>query len=109
MAIAEPVINAGFYHSAVSGLQKEVGGRDFLKGLESYPKPVLIINGEKDRIFRKQERMYRDALASSELVIMKGVGHMCSLEAPEEFNRRLSGFADSLQWEQPVQDSHLPI
>ena len=97
--IAEPVIKAGFYHSAVPSLEKEIGGRDFLTGLKTYAKPVLIVNGEKDRIFRKGERLYQDNIINSEVVTIKHAGHMCSLDVPEEFNRYLVEFADSLRWD----------
>ncbi|MFC2035997.1 alpha/beta fold hydrolase [Chloroflexota bacterium] len=97
--IAEPIIKAGFYHSVVPSLEKAIGGRDFLIGLKSFTKPVLIMIGEKDRIFRKGERLYRDNIRNSKLVIIRGAGHMCNLDAPEEFNRRLVEFADSLIWD----------
>jgi len=96
--IAEPVIEAGFYHAAIPALRKEIGGKDFLAGLKSYDKPVFIMNGEKDRIFRKGEGLYRDKLRNSKVVVIKQAGHMCNLDAPEEFNRYLIEFADSLEW-----------
>ena len=40
--VSEPVIEAGFYHKAVPDLEKEIGGKDFLSGLKSFEKPVLI-------------------------------------------------------------------
>ena len=94
--VAEPVIEAGFYHKAVPDLEKEIGGKDFLSGLESFEKPVLIINGEKDRIFRRGERLYRDKIKNSRVVVISKAGHRCLLDAPEEFNRHLLEFADSL-------------
>lgn len=97
--IAEPVIKAGFYYSAVPSLEKEIGGRDFLTGLKTYAKPVLLVNGEKDRIFRKGERLYQDNIINSKVVTIRRAGHMCSLDVPEEFNRYLVEFADSLRWD----------
>ncbi|HEY32890.1 MAG TPA: alpha/beta hydrolase [Dehalococcoidia bacterium] len=97
--VAEPVIKAGFYHKAVSDLEKEIGGKDFLSGLMSFEKPVLIINGEKDRIFRRGERLYREKIKNSKVVVMGKAGHRCLLDSPEEFNRHLLEFADSLVWE----------
>jgi pimeloyl-ACP methyl ester carboxylesterase len=97
--ISEPVIKAGFYHSAVTGLEKEIGGRNFLTGLKSYTKPVLIVNGEKDRVFRKDIKLYQENLVSPEVLTIKDAGHMCSVDAPEEFNNHLITFADSLRWD----------
>jgi pimeloyl-ACP methyl ester carboxylesterase len=97
--VAEPVIEAGFYHRAVPALEREIGGRDFLSGLKSFEKPVLIINGEKDRIFRAGERLYRETIKNVRVVVISGTGHRCLLDSPEEFNRHLLEFADSLEWE----------
>ena len=97
--VAEPVIEAGFYHKAVPDLEKEIGGKDFLSGLKSFEKPVLIINGEKDHIFRRGERLYRETIPNVRVVVMSKTGHRCLLESPEEFNRHLLEFADSLAWE----------
>jgi len=81
--VAEPVIKAGFYHRAVPDLEKEIGGKDFLSGLKSFEKPVLIINGEKDRIFRRGEQLARQKIKDLRVVVMKKVGHRCLLDAPE--------------------------
>ena len=97
--VAEPVIEAGFYHRAVPDLEKEIGGRDFLSGLQSFEKPVLVINGEKDRIFRRGERLYREKIKNLRVVVIKNAGHRCLLDSPEEFNWHLLEFADSLVWE----------
>lgn len=97
--VSEPVIEAGFYHKAVPDLEKEIGGKDFLSGLKSFEKPVLIINGEKDRIFRMGERLYRETIKNLRVVVIGKAGHMCFLDSREEFNRHLLEFADSLGWE----------
>ncbi len=97
--VAEPVIEAGFYHKAVPALEKEIGGKDFLSGLESFEKPVLVINGGKDRIFRRGERLYREKIKNLGVVVISKAGHRCLLDSPEEFNRHLLEFADSLVWE----------
>ena len=97
--ISEPVIEAGFYHAAIPELEKEIGGKDFLTGLKSYDKPILIMNGKRDRIFRMGEGLYRDTLKNSRVVVISRAGHMCNLDAPREFNRHLTEFADSLEWD----------
>jgi len=97
--VAEPVIEAGFYHAVVPQLESEIGGKDFLSKLKTYEKPVLIINGEKDHIFRRGERLYRKSIRNSRIVVIKNAGHMCNLDAPEEFNKHLREFADSLSWD----------
>ena len=96
--IAEPVISAGFYHCVIPHLEKEIGGKTFLPFLKEYNKPVLIINGEKDHIFRNNERLYHDSIAYLKLVVIERTGHMCNVDKPDEFNKYLIEFADSLRW-----------
>jgi len=97
--ISEPIIEAGFYHYAVKDVIDEIVGVDFLEELKSYKKPLLIINGENDIAFRRDQELYSETIENSELVIIEGVGHVTNLEAPEEFNSYLSRFADSLEWQ----------
>jgi len=96
--VAEPVITAGFYYDVVPAIEREMAGRDFLACLESYVKPVLIVNGERDRTFRKDEKLYKNTLRDSRLVVIKNAGHMCAADAPQEFNCSLAEFAGSLRW-----------
>jgi len=96
--IAEPVIRSGFYHSVVPSLEKEIQGRDFLNGLKNYSKPVLIMNGEKDLLFRKDENLYQRSIPDSRVITVENAGHMCNIEARESFNQHLLKFAGSLDW-----------
>jgi len=96
--IAEPVIKSGFYHSVVPSLEKEIQGRDFLTGLTTYSKPVLIMNGEKDLLFRKDENLYHKSIPDSRLITIENAGHICNIEARESFNHHLLQFAGSLDW-----------
>ena len=97
--ISEPIIEAGFYHYAVKDVIDEIVGIDFLEELKSYKKPLLIINGENDIAFRRDQELYNETIENSELIIIEGIGHVCNLVAPEEFNSHLRRFADSLDWE----------
>jgi pimeloyl-ACP methyl ester carboxylesterase len=97
--IVEPIIEGGFYHDAVYDVINEIAGKDYLEKLVEYKKPVLILNGENDIAFGKDEELYHERIEGSKLVIIEGIGHVTNLEAPEEFNRHLRAFADSLAWE----------
>ena len=63
-----------------------------LKGLDL---PTLIVYGENDAGFKRLvERMKN--IPGSEVFMMKGAGHPCYLDNPEEFNTRVTKFLDKL-------------
>lgn len=95
---SESIINSGFYYKAIPDVIRQMKGHNFLKYIARYDKPVLILNGEKDFIFRTHEELYREVLKKSELVIIKRAKHVCNLEEPEIFNDHLRLFANSLNW-----------
>ncbi len=96
---SESIINSGFYYKVIPDVIKQMKGHNFLNYILKYNKPVLILNGEKDRIFRTHENLYNETLRESKLVIIKRAKHVCNLETPEIFNEHLRAFADSLNWE----------
>jgi pimeloyl-ACP methyl ester carboxylesterase len=57
--------------------------------------PVQIFVGDEDALTPPplSEQMHRD-IAGSELVVIKGAGHMSNLEQPEPFNAALARFLD---------------
>lgn len=54
--------------------------------------PTLIFIGEKDRYFLPLAKTLHHNIATSELDIAPGVGHMLNMEAPDRFNYRLEQF-----------------
>ena len=49
--------------------------------------PTLLINGERDRRASPAVAEHlRASIARSRVVVMAGRGHLCNLEAPEQFN-----------------------
>ncbi|HEX9665585.1 MAG TPA: alpha/beta fold hydrolase [Thermodesulfobacteriota bacterium] len=55
--------------------------------------PTLIIVGEEDILIpMKYSKLLNDGIKGSRLVIMKGSGHVPSIEKPEEFNRIVLNF-----------------
>jgi pimeloyl-ACP methyl ester carboxylesterase len=55
--------------------------------------PTLLIAGERDvRAPREVAEDLRAAIPGSELVVLPGVGHVCNVEAPIEFNAVVRGF-----------------
>jgi pimeloyl-ACP methyl ester carboxylesterase len=70
-------------HSSVSALDT----------ISTYRKPVLIVNGEYDLIFRLDERRFLHRLPQARLRIMRGMDHTGPLRRPAEFTSIVEGFA----------------
>jgi len=70
---------------------------DYTDHLPSIADPTLIVVGENDAITppAMSEAMHR-AIRKSELVIVKGSGHMSPMEQPEQVNQALRRFLASL-------------
>ena len=63
---------------------------DSLKGITV---PCLIIRGESDKLITaKQVEILKEGIAQSELLIMKGCGHLPNLEDPYVFNTALNNY-----------------
>lgn len=62
------------------------GAFDFVPDLRRVDRPVLVIVGEHDRTTTpRAARVLAEGIPDSELVLLKGVGHMSFVEAPEPF------------------------
>jgi pimeloyl-ACP methyl ester carboxylesterase len=66
--------------------------------LPSILAPALIVVGSEDQItpIKDAELMHRE-IRGSRLEVIEGAGHVSNMERPEEFNRALRSFLDSLQ------------
>jgi pimeloyl-ACP methyl ester carboxylesterase len=64
--------------------------RGALAGVES---PTLLIYGERDeRAPLQVAHQLHESLPASTLIVLPDVGHLCSIEAPREFNRAVREF-----------------
>jgi pimeloyl-ACP methyl ester carboxylesterase len=69
--------------------------------ISSYRKPVLIINGEYDAVFRLDEARFIAALPQARLQIIAGVEHTAPMRKAGEFTALIDGFAREV-FGQPV-------
>jgi pimeloyl-ACP methyl ester carboxylesterase len=74
------------------------GSDRYLRLLKKVKVPTLIVWGEKDEIIPMEKS---DALAAvledAKRVILKGAGHPCYVDSPEEFHRELLSFLKTLR------------
>jgi pimeloyl-ACP methyl ester carboxylesterase len=90
--IADIVIPFRFNHRTFALSRRTATGVEYSKRLEHYSKPVLIVNGEWDLLFRPDERKYASA-AGAPLVIMRKMDHVAPLRRPGEFTHIVRSFA----------------
>jgi 3-oxoadipate enol-lactonase len=67
--------------------------RRAIDDIASYAKPVVIVNGEYDFVFRLDERRFLHRLPQARLRIVRGTGHTAPLQRVEEFTAIVEEFA----------------
>jgi pimeloyl-ACP methyl ester carboxylesterase len=93
-AIAQPIVRAGlFIRGGIQGLNGIVGV-NFRKALAKYDGPVLLINGERDFLFRPGEAEFLAASGNAWLYVIGGAGHLSNLDRPEEYTQAVRRFVD---------------
>ena len=58
--------------------------------------PKLFISGAQDHMFLEQIRGWTESDPSASLHIIENAGHVCNIQAPEEFNRVCIAYLDQL-------------
>jgi pimeloyl-ACP methyl ester carboxylesterase len=91
-------LDAGHFFLGAQDALWQVRGRNFMRDLRTYPGPTLILNGERDAMFRLGEVYFLSAAQDARLQLVKGAGHMANLEQPERYDRALLAFARSIDW-----------
>jgi pimeloyl-ACP methyl ester carboxylesterase len=78
------------------------------KRLDQIKVPTLLVLGDRDlpQIKATIETLEK-GINGSKKVVIKGAGHMVSMERPDEFNKVLLAFLTKLK-QRPIQTSHLP-
>lgn len=95
--LAESLLAAGFTFRAMPAVYRELAHHDFNAMLRQYPGPVLILNGEHDRLNRRVERRQLNAAHRGRLQIVAGAGHACNIEQPHAFSEAVREFARALR------------
>jgi pimeloyl-ACP methyl ester carboxylesterase len=95
--LAESLLAAGFTFCAMPAVYRELAHHDFNAMLRQYSGPVLILNGEHDRLNRRVERRQLNAAPSGRLQIIAGAGHAGNLEQPHAFSQAVRKFARTMR------------
>ena len=85
--LAEPLSMRGAADSL-----REIPGRDYYAMASRYPGPILLLNGERDTVNRKEEAALA-AAAGARVEMVRNAGHSCSLTQPEAFGESVRAFA----------------
>ncbi len=91
--LAEAQIAAGFFWRGAGQGFKAIAGADPRPLLRAYPGPILVLNGEDDRINRVGEAALVAAAPYVVLRIIPHAGHGCNLEQPTAFSAAVRDFA----------------
>lgn len=87
---------------AAAGLRGSADRPDHGPALKALGRPALIVIGDEDRFTAREDAKRLHAfLADSELVVMKGVGHLPNLERPDAFNRAAARLLQRVAGERP--------
>jgi pimeloyl-ACP methyl ester carboxylesterase len=71
---------------------------DVSEALAGIATPTLLIYGDRDeRAPLEVAHQFHESIPGSALVVLTGVGHVCSVEAPREFNRVVRDFLSKYQ------------
>ena len=90
------IIDAGLYPRSFGTPGPALAGRNFRAMLASYPGPTLLINGENDAIMRRGASDHAEAGIDVTTVVVSGVGHVCTLHAPEAVTDVIREFVSEL-------------
>lgn len=93
--VANVVIPFRFNHDVFEQSLRLTEGIRYSERLRAYGKPVLVINGKWDLLFRRDEGLYARA-AGGRLVVMRGTDHVAPLREPHAFCVLVRAFAHEL-------------
>ncbi|MFE9206211.1 alpha/beta fold hydrolase [Micromonospora sp. NPDC007230] len=75
---------------------RDVMGRFDATSLAAVRAPVLILNGERDRLFRAGEQEFARARPGTRIELVPGAGHLANFDAPAAVTEAIRRFAREL-------------
>jgi len=92
-AVSDPILRDGFSHRAGAVAVRALVGESFRPRLARYPGPTLLVNGQRDLLFRAGAQSFAAAAASPRRVVIRGAGHRSNLDRPGAFSAAVRAFA----------------
>ncbi|MGK5628181.1 alpha/beta fold hydrolase [Streptomyces sp. URMC 123] len=89
-------IRSGYAFHALPAAWGEVLGRFDARAMRHVAAPVLILNGEKDTVFRSGEREFARAHPRARIELIPRARHLANFDAPEAFTDAIRRFAHEL-------------
>lgn len=72
---------------------RDVPGRDYRRMASDYPGPMLLLNGERDTVNRKEEADFLKHRPGTRVEMVADGGHACSLSQWKAFSEAIRRFA----------------
>ncbi|MFI6148683.1 alpha/beta fold hydrolase [Streptomyces sp. NPDC051109] len=94
--VVEATIRAGYAFHTVPAAWGEVLGRFDAGAMRQVAAPVLILNGEKDTVFRSGERDFARAHPQARIELIPRARHLANFDDPDGFTSAVSRFARQL-------------
>jgi pimeloyl-ACP methyl ester carboxylesterase len=101
-AIAESIVAGGFWSAGGAQALRAIVRERFAPRLAAYPGPTLIINGDRDLLFRLQARTFARAARDARRVRLRGATHLANLDRPLAFNHVVRRFLEGLPEPDPT-------
>ncbi|MGW6719855.1 alpha/beta fold hydrolase [Streptomyces sp. NPDC054995] len=94
--VVEATIRSGYAFHTLPAAWGEVLGRFGTDALRHVAAPVLILNGEKDTVFRSGEADFARAHRDARVELIPRAGHLANFDAPDAFSDAVRRFARQL-------------
>ena len=91
--IADPILADGFWFRGGSAAVRSLVGEQFGPRLAAFQGPVMVVNGERDVLFRLATPAFTARAPNTRRVVIRGAGHRSSLDRPAEFSAAVRAFA----------------
>jgi pimeloyl-ACP methyl ester carboxylesterase len=94
--VVEATIRSGYAFHTLPTAWDEVLGRFDADAMRHVAAPVLILNGEKDSVFRSGEAEFARAHPRARVELIPRAGHLANFDAPDAFSDAVRRFAQQL-------------
>ncbi|MER7807250.1 alpha/beta hydrolase [Streptomyces sp900116325] len=94
--VVEATIRSGYAFHSLPAAWKEVLGRFDADAMRYVEAPALILNGEKDTLFRTGEADFARAHPHARVELIPRAGHLANFDAPAAFTDAVRRFARQL-------------